>query len=84
MSALKISAELAALMARKPASDPEIVDGYLSGEITTRKAGSASQRPFQGRFTRPRYQRSPDRDKSRQRRGTLAYLMVRRTDEVAA
>jgi len=49
---LKASAELAAILARKPTPDLEIVAGYLSGEITTRPAGTRqkSARRFQGRF----------------------------------
>jgi len=71
---LKASAELAAILARKPTPDLEIVAGYLSGEITTRPAGTRqkSARRFQGRFVKPRYQRSPDRQRSIKRRRTLA------------
>jgi hypothetical protein len=71
---MKASAELAAIMARKRAPDPEIVAGYLSGEIVTTPARSLnrSQRRYGGRFTRRRYQRSPDREKSIERRRTLA------------
>jgi len=57
-------------------SDPELVNAWMTGEITTKRASPqhvqrAGQR-FGGRYTRPRYQKTPDRDKSRQRRGTLA------------
>lgn len=73
---MNASPELLALLARKPAPDPEIVAGYMSGEITTRAAtryrDNRAGRRLQGRFTRPRYQRSPDREKSIRRRRQLA------------
>lgn len=74
MSALTASAELAALIGRKPAPDQAIVAGYMSGDIVTRKATSrtAPAKALRGRFTRARYQRSPDREKSIERRRTLA------------
>ncbi|MFC0210214.1 hypothetical protein [Chelativorans intermedius] len=50
--------------------------GYESGEITTAAARPDKNRfrreRFQGRFARPRPQRSPDRERSIQRRRTLA------------
>lgn len=63
-----------ALMRKK--IDPEVLNAYMTGEITTRRATqympNRAVRRFQGRFTRPRPQRSPDREKSIHRRRTLA------------
>jgi hypothetical protein len=77
MSALTASPELQAIMQRKLAHQPELdlVEGYLSGTISTapgRRGRDGALRAFQGRFTRPRYQRSPDRERSIQRRRQLA------------
>ena len=72
---LQASPELLASLARRPAPDPELISGYMSGQITTRAAATGPNRAgrrFEGRFTKPRYQRSPDREKSIQRRRTLA------------
>lgn len=55
--------------------DPELIEGYSSGAIATqpaRQIANRAMRRFQGRFTKPRPQRSPDREKSIQRRRTLA------------
>jgi hypothetical protein len=75
MTALPVSDALLRSLARKPAPDPEIMAGYVSGTIVTRAASQRvhkASRPFGGRFTRPRPQRSPDREKSIHRRRTLA------------
>ena len=71
----KASPSLLASLASKPAPDPELVAGYMSGELATRRAEprpNRAGRRFEGRFAKPRYQRSPDREKSIQRRRTLA------------
>ncbi|TIQ67027.1 MAG: hypothetical protein E5X41_06055 [Mesorhizobium sp.] len=70
-----VSDALLRSLAGKPAPDPEIMAGYMAGTIATRAASQRpykAWRPFAGRFTRPRPQRSPDREKSIQRRRTLA------------
>ena len=75
MSSIPISDALLRSLARKPDPDPDLMAGYLSGELTTRAASQRQHKASQlygGRFTRPRPQRSPDREKSIQRRRTLA------------
>jgi len=60
---------------RRLAADPDLVQGYASGEILTVPARTSAHqvlKGFKGRFTKPRYQRSPDREKSLVRRHTLA------------
>ncbi|MBB6413520.1 hypothetical protein HNQ71_006224 [Mesorhizobium sangaii] len=55
--------------------DAELVEGYTSGSIVTPGASlrrNNPSRPFGGRFTRARPQRSPDRERSIYRRRTLA------------
>lgn len=72
---MKASPELLALMARKPPPDPELVAGYMSGDLQTRSAGwrpHGLRHLYGGRFTRQRPQRSPDRERSIQRRRQLA------------
>jgi hypothetical protein len=62
-------------LVNSPPSDPELIAGYASGEITTlaaRPFANRAVRRFQGRFTRPRPQRSPDRERSIHRRRMLA------------
>lgn len=69
------SALLNSRLVKKRPSDPELVAGYAAGEITTlpaRQITNRAMRRFQGRFARPRPQRSPDRERSIQRRRTLA------------
>jgi len=70
-----VSDALLRSLARKPAPDAEIMAGYMSGAIATRGPSlrlPKPSRPFGGRFTRPRPQRSPDRERSIHRRRTLA------------
>jgi hypothetical protein len=75
MSAALCDAEIRAIFARKPPPDPDLMAGYATGEIATcpaiRRADRGTQR-YGGRFARRRYQRSPDREKSIQRRRQLA------------
>jgi hypothetical protein len=76
MSSLQISSALlnSRLVKDRP-TNPDLIAGYTSGEIATRAARPAvnrAMRRFQGRFTQPRPQRSPDREKSLHRRRTLA------------
>lgn len=55
--------------------DAELIKGYASGTIATqpaRQVANRAMRRFHGRFTKPRPQRSPDREKSIQRRRMLA------------
>ena len=68
------SALLNTRLVKTQPSDPEMVAGYASGEIATQSARSTHRTVprFQGRFSRPRPQRSPDREKSIHRRRTLA------------
>jgi hypothetical protein len=57
------------------AVDPQLVEGFASGSISTcpaRGQRDAAVRRYGGRFTRSRYQRSPDREKSILRRRQLA------------
>jgi len=68
-------AEIRAIFARKPPPDPDLMAGYATGEIATCPAIRRSDRGtrrYGGRFARHRYQRSPDREKSIQRRRQLA------------
>lgn len=71
---LQASASLLAALARKPAPDPNLVAAWETGELVTRPAQrvNRAQRRYAGRFTRRRYQRSPDRERSIQRRRQLA------------
>lgn len=73
---LQVSAALLnSRLVKNAPSNPELIAGYASGEIVTRAArpiANRAMRRFQGRFTRPRPQRSPDREKSLHRRRTLA------------
>lgn len=73
---LQVSAALLnSRLVKTAPSNPELIAGYASGEIVTRGARpivNRAMRRFQGRFTRPRPQRSPDREKSIHRRRTLA------------
>jgi|GEM_PF-2523093 len=72
---LTASAELLHLLARKPARDPMLVAGWESGEIATQAAKYRAIRhepTFGGRFSRSRYQQTPDRRRSIERRRTLA------------
>lgn len=71
---VKVSPELLAALARKPAPDPTVIAAWESGELVTRPAQRLyrAQRRYEGRFTRRRYQRSPDRERSIQRRRQLA------------
>jgi hypothetical protein len=73
---LQVSAALLnSRLVKNGPSNPELIAGYASGEIVTRSARpivNRAMRRFQGRFTRPRPQRSPDREKSINRRRTLA------------
>jgi hypothetical protein len=73
---LQVSAALLnSRLVKNGPSNPELIAGYASGEIVTRAARpitNRAMRRFQGRFTRPRPQRSPDREKSIRRRRTLA------------
>lgn len=73
---LQVSAALLnSRLVKNAPSNPELIAGYASGEIVTRSARpivNRAMRRFQGRFTRPRPQRSPDREKSIHRRRTLA------------
>lgn len=60
---------------QKPMRNPELVQGYLSGDIASRPARAQPARPvarYGSRFARPRPQRSPDRERSIRRRRTLA------------
>jgi len=72
------SAELAAIVARKGLRYPEIEAAWLSGEIETRPTSqirvNRHQWRLEGRFTRRRRpQRSPDKQKSYERRHRLAF-----------
>lgn len=69
------SALLNSRLVKARPSNPELVAGFASGEIASQPARplvDKAMRRFQGRFARPRPQRSPDREKSIHRRRTLA------------
>ncbi len=76
---LKASPELVAVLARKPAPDAAIVEGYATGAIPTRAAAAGpltaaapnSARWCQHRFKPRQRPRSPDRAASRARRRLL-------------
>lgn len=75
---LTASPQLLAAMAAKPLPDAPLLAlmrGYESGEVLTVPARRRSDREqrFGGRFTRARYQRSPDRLKSLARRQAMAW-----------
>lgn len=68
------STELLALMASKPLPDAALMRAYELGEITTcpaRRRTNGDQDRYGGRFTRHRYQQSPDRQASILRRRRL-------------
>jgi hypothetical protein len=73
-----VSVELVAILARKPPPDPQLVAGFESGAIMTRPAAArppnraTDTQRYGGRIARRRYQRSPNREKSIQRRRQLA------------
>src|SRR5450830_578660 len=72
---LTASAELLHLLARKPVLDPMLVAGWEAGELTTIPARHRAIRhepTFGGRFSRSRYQQTPDHRRSIERRRTLA------------
>lgn len=69
------SALLNSRLVKARPSNPELMAGFASGEIASQPARplvNKVMRRFQGRFTKPRPQRSPDREKSIHRRRTLA------------
>ena len=71
---MKISASLLEVLARKPAPDPALTRAWETGEVSScpARGHNRAQRRYEGRFTRRRYQRSPDRERSLQRRRQLA------------
>ena len=59
---------------RKAATDPNLVAGYMSGEVATTPARKVQRRAFDGflgRFTKRPYRRCPNREASRNRRRKL-------------